>query len=93
MHIMKVNVVYTSLATGAVVCTTLTHFGAITVKIKASSGTVIVLAKERSKEQGLVVSVHAQLLFFFLLGSNDEEEAQRLSPVHTATRDRESQTI
>ena len=65
MHIMKVNVVYTSLATGAVVCTTLIHFGAITVKIKASSGTVIVLAKERSKEQGLVVSVHAQLLFFF----------------------------
>ena len=52
MHITKVNVVYTSLAIGAVVCTTLTHFGAITVKIKASSGTVIVLAKERSKEQG-----------------------------------------
>ena len=70
--------VYTSLAIGAVVCTTLTHFGAITVKIKASSGTVIVLAKARSKEQSLVVSVHAQL-FFFLLGSNDEEEAQRLN--------------
>ena len=52
MHITEVNMVYTSLAIGAVVCTTLiaivhvTHFGAITVTIKASSRTVIVLAKE-----------------------------------------------
>ena len=68
LHITEVNMVYTSLAIGAVVCTTLiaivTHFGAITVTIRASSRTVIVLAKERSKEQGLVVSVHAQIFFF-----------------------------
>ena len=60
MHIMEVNIVYTSLEIGAVVCTTLIAIvGVITITTKASSRTVVVLAKERSKEQGLVVSVHA----------------------------------
>ena len=79
--------VYISLAIRAVVCMILiaivTHFGAITVMIKATSRTVIVLAEERSKEQGLVVSVHAQFFFFL-------EQAAMMRRRH---RDRESQTI